>query len=106
MRLLVKSLLVVILVVPFLDSSSEAASTKAEIEALKKEMQQMQRQYQEQMQQMQNQINSLEEGQRKETNRKVYEKLKKVDDPDKWYNKFEAGYDKGLYFKLEMEIIR
>ncbi len=98
MSLLVKSLLVFILVIPFLDSSSEAASTKAEIEALKQEMGQMQQQYQQQIQQLQNQINSME-GQREEANRKVYEILKKVDDPDKWYNKFEAGYDKGLYFK-------
>ncbi len=94
MRLLLKSLLMVILVVSFLDNSSEAASTKAEIEALKQEMRQMQQQ----IQQLQNQINSME-GQREEANRKVYKILKKVDDPDKWYNKFEAGYDKGLYFK-------
>ena len=39
------------------------------------------------------------EGQREEANRKVYKILKKVDDPDKWYNKFMVGYDKGLYFK-------
>lgn len=98
MRSLIKSLLIVLLVVPFPGNSSEAASTKEEIGALRQEMQQMQEQYQEQMQQLQNQINSLEE-RREESNRKVYETLKKVDDPDKWYNKFEAGYDKGLFFK-------
>ncbi len=71
MRLLLKSLLIVILVIPFLDRGSEAASTKAEIEALKEEMRQMQQQ---QIQQLQNQINSME-GQREEANRKVYEIL-------------------------------
>ena len=56
MRLLVKTFLLFLFVVPLLCVKTEAASTKAEIEALKQEMRRMQHQYQHQIQQLQNQI--------------------------------------------------
>jgi len=95
MKFLLKMLILAVLVLPFSGLDSKAQSTKQQIEELKQQIEAIQRQNQQQIQQLQQQI-ELMENQRAADSEKMAEVVEK--DNDAWYNKFKAGYNKGLTF--------
>ncbi len=80
-------------------SGKQVAQKRSDIEELKRRIDEIQRQNQKQIEELQKKIERLESerASEKEAAEKVIAKEK--EDKDAWYNKFEAGYKKGLFFK-------
>ncbi|MFQ5787632.1 MAG: porin [Thermodesulfobacteriota bacterium] len=80
-------------------SGKQVAQKRSDIEELKRRIDEIQRQNQKQIEELQKKIEQIEaeRASEKEAAEKVIAKEK--EDKDAWYNKFEAGYKKGLFFK-------
>lgn len=91
MKMYVRAVTLLMLMLPFLSSNSQAQSTSAQIQELKRQMDAIQQQNQQQLEELRQKIEALEV--QKEADQKKIEELTKEDE-DAWWKQVEIGYKK------------